>query len=385
MKRVLHYLKVFFYVAGVIWFVSCNEKELPETGNGEEELSLEPTPEDLRSLRAWQIINNLCEVDSVNGSATYDFKIGKVLDATRPTEFSIGVDNLEEAVDFFRSSILGGLNEPIDLNGVLSLDLQEQGSLVFAPGGDNGALATLTVNLVNLPAMTKLHFISSTLWPDNASSPYVRGNILYDKIDKCYYLCIAGYNEGRKGVLFTLEKGWSYSVLDDKDEMTDKGYKFVIYKGFPAENDFKVLLDYYTNHHDEFMPRLLLAFPEYRTKGLTTENDKVFRTSSRTYPINAKFEDVLSGWDWCRNDLENLMREHGFHMDTKEDTYWFFEVWHKFWYNAYRLRRNNGGVYELQYINTRNFSFSITCPILCSMRFFEDVPFDKNRYDLKRK
>lgn len=36
----------------------------------------------------------------MNGSATYDFKIGEVLDVTRPTEFSVGMDDLEEATEF---------------------------------------------------------------------------------------------------------------------------------------------------------------------------------------------------------------------------------------------------------------------------------------------
>lgn len=358
--RIWHYFEIVCYVViGLGLFVSCNEEE--EVGKGDETSQegkdpLVPTPEGERFMKAQQIIKNLCEVDSVNGSATYDFKIGEVLDVTRPTEFSVGMDDLEEATEFFRSSILGTTNEPVDLNGVLEVDLQEQGSLVFAPGGDNGALATLTINLVDLPVMTKLYFIPTTLWPDNASSPYAKGNILYDKIDNRYYVCIASYDTGRDGVLFTLDGGWSYDSNDDKDEMATDGGKVVNYYNVPSEADFNSLYDYYTTKHDDLLARLLLAFPDYTEAGCFHNRKSTEKTSTRPHKMDEAYKDVLSGSDWQRDDFDNKMREKGFHMTTTVKEYWaWFEYWHEYWFYGYRLKNVGGQFgekYQLQYIDT---------------------------------
>ena len=90
---------------------SCSDDEENEMQNNGKD-PLVPTPEGLRASAAQQIIKNLCDVDSVNGQATYDFKLGEVLDATQPTEFSVGVNDLDEAVDMFRNSIVGSAREP---------------------------------------------------------------------------------------------------------------------------------------------------------------------------------------------------------------------------------------------------------------------------------
>ena len=390
--RIWHYFEIVCYVIiGLGLFVSCNEEE--EVGKGDETSQegkdpLVPTPEGERFMKAQQIIKNLCEVDSVNGSATYDFKIGEVLDVTRPTEFSVGMDDLEEATEFFRSSILGTTNEPVDLNGVLEVDLQEQGSLVFAPGGDNGALATLTINLVDLPVMTKLYFIPTTLWPDNASSPYAKGNILYDKIDNRYYVCIASYDTGRDGV-FTLDGGWSYDSNDDKDEMATDGGKVVNYYNVPSEADFNSLYDYYTTKHDDLLARLLLAFPDYTEAGCFHNRKSTEKTSTRPHKMDEAYKDVLSGSDWQRDDFDNKMREKGFHMTTTVKEYWaWFEYWHEYWFYGYRLKNVGGQFgekYQLQYIDTQEYNVPGVYLLLCSMRHFSYGAFDNNRYELKRR
>lgn len=391
--RIWHYFEIVCYVViGLGLFVSCNEEE--EVGKRDETSQegkdpLVPTPEGERFMKAQQIIKNLCEVDSVNGSATYDFKIGEVLDVTRPTEFSVGMDDLEEATEFFRSSILGTTNEPVGLNGVLEVDLQEQGSLVFAPGGDNGALATLTINLVDLPVMTKLYFIPTTLWPDNASSPYAKGNILYDKIDNRYYVCIASYDTGRDGVLFTLDGGWSYDSNDDKDEMATDGGKVVNYYNVPSEADFNSLYDYYTTKHDDLLARLLLAFPDYTEAGCFHNRKSTEKTSTRPHKMDEAYKDVLSGSDWQRDDFDNKMREKGFHMTTTVKEYWaWFEYWHEYWFYGYKLKNVGGQFgekYQLQYIDTQEYNVPGVYLLLCSMRHFSYGAFDNNRYELKRR
>lgn len=391
--RIWHYFEIVCYVViGLGLFVSCNEEE--EVGKGDETSQegkdpLVPTPEGERFMKAQQIIKNLCEVDSVNGSATYDFKIGEVLDVTRPTEFSVGMDDLEEATEFFRSSILGTTNEPVGLNGVLEVDLQEQGSLVFAPGGDNGALATLTINLVDLPVMTKLYFIPTTLWPDNASSPYAKGNILYDKIDNRYYVCIASYDTGRDGVLFTLDGGWSYDSNDDKDEMATDGTMVVNFYNVPSEADFNVLYDYYSSKHDDLLARLLLAFPAYTEAGCFSDWKRTEETSTRPHKMDEAYKDVLSGSDWQRDDFDNKMREKGFHMTTTVKEYWaWFEYWHEYWFYGYRLKNVGGQFgekYQLQYIDTQEYNVPGVYLLLCSMRHFSYGAFDNNRYELKRR
>ena len=256
---------------------SCSDDEENEMQNNGKD-PLVPTPEGLRASAAQQIIKNLCDVDSVNGQATYDFKLGEVLDATQPTEFSVGVNDLDEAVDMFRNSIVGSAWEPVDMNGVLQVDLQEQGSMVFSPGGTDGALATVTLNLAGLPTMTRLSFIPATLWPDNANSPFTKGNIVYDRTEKCTYVCIAAYDTGREGLLLTLDKGWTILTNNDKDEMSIQGNKIMEYRNMPSESDMNMLYDYFTSRHDDLIARLLLAFPQYQETGTLSHWKRISST-----------------------------------------------------------------------------------------------------------
>lgn len=373
---------------------SCSDDEENgtegETSENNGKDPLVPTPEGLRASAAQQIIKNLCDVDSVNGQVTYDFKLGEVLDATKPTEFSIGVNDLDEAVDVFRNSIVGSAWEPVDMNGVLQVDLQEQGSMAFSPGGTDGALATVTLNLAGLPTMTRLSFIPVTLWPDNANSPFTKGNIVYDKTEKCTYVCIAAYDTGREGLLLTLNKGWTILTNNDKDEMSNQGNKIREYRNMPSEAEMNMLYDYFMSRHDDLIARLLLAFPEYQEAGTFSNWTRTNRTSSYTYSIGeTNINQIATRNDYMRNEFDRKMREAGFHLNTSVHEYWaWFEYWHEYWYYAYRLR-NNGGAYgeryEVQYIDSQDFDVSPKYFILCHTKRFGPGSFDNSRYELKRR
>ena len=369
---------------------SCSDDEENEMQNNGKD-PLVPTPEGLRASAAQQIIKNLCDVDSVNGQATYDFKLGEVLDATQPTEFSVGVNDLDEAVDMFRNSIVGSAWEPVDMNGVLQVDLQEQGSMVFSPGGTDGALATVTLNLAGLPTMTRLSFIPATLWPDNANSPFVKGNIVYDRTEKCTYVCIAAYDTGREGLLLTLDKGWTILTNNDKDEMSIQGNKIMEYRNMPSESDMNMLYDYFTSRHDDLIARLLLAFPQYQETGTFSNWKRISSTSSHKYSIaQSNMDEIVTKKDSKRDAFDRKMREQGFHMNTSVHEYWaWFEYWHEYWFYAYRLR-NNGGAYgeryEVQYIDSQGSSYvSPKFFILCHTKRFGSGSFDNSRYELKRR
>lgn len=348
MKEMVKYcIRVFCCVAMSYGLMSCNDDELPEdTSNGgtDEEVSYEPTVEDLQFKAMHQIINNLCDVDSVNGKAVYGFKIGQVLDETKPTEYSVGCETLEEAIALFRYSILGADNEPEDMNGVLDLDLGNYGRLTFSPGGDNGALATLTARLEGLPVLTKLCFIPETLWPDNYSSPFQRGDIVYDKTEGRMYVCIADYNAARNGILFTLDGGWNYKSMKEN---------LHIYSSMPSDADFNALYEYYADNHDDFMFSFLMAFPEYHIINVDW-NTKGIRTSSYHYDFEENFPN-LQKYDKYRDSFEKKMKDkdEGFHANTEWSNQ-LFGAWHKVWFYGYRLKKGSvyGTKYEWAYRNT---------------------------------
>ena len=113
---------------------------------------------------------------------------------------------------------------------------------------------------------------------------------MYDKIDKRYYVCIASYDTGRDGVLFTLDGGWSYDSNDDKDEMATDGGKVVNYYNVPSEADFNSLYDYYTTKHDDLLARLLLAFPDYTEAGCFHNRKSTEKTSTRPHKIDEAYK-----------------------------------------------------------------------------------------------
>ena len=108
-------IRIFCYMVLSCGLLSCHE----DTDNVEKDEDFEygSTAEDLQYRDMCQIIDNLCDVDSVNGEAVYDFKIGEVLDETKPTEYSVGCETLDEAIDFFRHSILGVDKKPESMGG----------------------------------------------------------------------------------------------------------------------------------------------------------------------------------------------------------------------------------------------------------------------------
>lgn len=379
MRKIMKYC-IYLFCCAVISYglMGCNDGELPEdTGNGgtDEEIPYEPTVEDLQFKAMHQIINNLCSVDSVDGKPVYDFKIGEVLDETMPTELSVGCETLEEAINLFRYSILGTDNEPVDMNGVLDLDLGNYGKLTFSPGGNNGTLATLTVRLEGLPVLTKLYFIPETLWPDNHYSAFQRGDIVYDKTEERMYVCIADYSSGRDGILFTLDGGWNYEGMREN---------LHIYQSVPTEADFIALYEYYTDSHDDFMWKFLMAFPYYYKRwGWKNNQLNTYMTSSYTYDFEKRFPD-LQEYDYYRDAFEKKMKDEGFHVETYVKSQ-LFGAWHKIWYYGYRLKK--GGVYgtkfEWAYRNTFYGDGLQHEDLILSHTQHFGPEVDENRYDDK--
>lgn len=379
MKEMVKYcIRVFCCVAMSYGLMSCNDDELLEdTGNGgtDEEVSYEPTVEDLQFKAMQQIINNLCDVDTVNGQAVYDFKIGQVLDETMPTEYSVGCETLEEAINLFRYSILGADNEPEDMNGVLDLDLGDYGKLTFSPGGDNGALATLTVRLEELPLLTKLYFIPETLWPDNYSSPFQRGDIVYDKTEGRMYVCIADYNAGRDGILFTLDGGWN---------LKGKKHNFYVCQEVPRESDFNALYEYYTDNRIDFMTSFLLAFRYFYTSH--GWNNAVDQDATSVYSYDFESVPDLQNKDAKRDDFERKMKGVGFHEHSEwRKILW----WYYIWYYGYKLEKgerygkkfqwSEGSTFGQVAISSGPYPANL---ILSHVQYF-GPSVERDRYDIK--
>lgn len=343
-------------LAGIVFFASgCSEKDTWEDDPGGES-GMERTEEDDQYINAQAIIHNLCEIDSINGKVEYKFILGEALDETCPTEFSVGVDNLEEAIELFRYSILTNELEPIQLpGGILECDLQEQGMLTFTPGGVNGAIATLTVRLSGLPRMTKLIFILRTLWPDNLTTPFSRGNVVYDKIENRTYLCVAEYSCARPGMLFTLDGGWGRKRIENLTGFTSCS----------SETVLNALYEYYVDNTEDFWEAFLHAFEKCYC--WLPQGDQ---------PVTISKDN---------DSFKRHLKSVGFHMNTGIKSQ-LLGAWHKVWFYGYRMEkgRSYGTKYEWAYRNTfyRN-GLTYKLLILNHSKTFGGGDVDESRYEVR--
>ena len=152
----------------------------------------------------------------------------------------------------------------------------------------------------------------------------------------------------------------------------------------PTEADFIALYEYYTDSHDDFMWKFLMAFPYYYKRwGWKNNQLNTYRTSSYAYDFKDRFPD-LQEYDYYRDAFEKKMKDEGFHVETYVKSQ-LFGAWHKIWYYGYRLKK--GGVYgtkfEWAYRNTFYGDGGQHEDLILSHTQHFGPEVDENRYDDK--
>lgn len=170
--------------------------------------------------------DNLVEIDSLGQFVQR--ANGVPLDPADTTVVSIGVENLAEAKQLFKS--WQAPNASFLENGdIVSVSLKSeeglpQGQAVFTPVSGNGAIpafaeVTFSEN-TDIRHVSKVEFISASARPNNGESAYFFGDKVslataYEGMQP--WLCIREYKTGRSGLLVYLshKKGlWKVNMLE---------------------------------------------------------------------------------------------------------------------------------------------------------------------------
>lgn len=145
---------------------------------------------------------------------TFQYRLyGEPLDKTDTTHLSVGVNDLEEAVNLFCMWCMGDSEEieagssdmmyvPRDLNN------QPQGTIFFTAGQSNdGSLAEVTFSQgLKIQDVSKITFVNLNSWPNKGwRSPYKPGDMArrytaYEK-QELNWLCIRSAKPGQPGYL----------------------------------------------------------------------------------------------------------------------------------------------------------------------------------------
>ena len=202
MKTDLLNKALFLLLAGVVAlnFTACSDED-DNNGNNPD------NPYAVMFDQKEFLQNSLVWVDEAGNFKLRIF--GKPLDADT-TVLYVGADDLAEAKTLFKGLFAPG--SAFSENGDrISCTLEKNGGTVtFAPAsGGNGALADVAFSGCNLIAVSSLHFIEKSVWPDNddCTSPLELGQKVWRsssdrKVDS--WTCVQESGYGQLGCLYRI-------------------------------------------------------------------------------------------------------------------------------------------------------------------------------------
>ncbi len=173
--------------------------------------------------------NNIVEIDSL-GNMVQRVN-GMPLNSADTTELSIGVENLDSAVEMFKGWLSPDtkveLSSPSTVNMHAALkdeagDVKETVYFKAAEsGGQNVAEVTFASDKV-FKHFSKVVFVKSSAWPENASfSPFSVGDLekhnTYDEGQQ-YWVCVREAKQGVSGLMAYLSSGtgvWGAAWIDN--------------------------------------------------------------------------------------------------------------------------------------------------------------------------
>ena len=193
---------------------SCKDDD-DDNNNGTEQQGGD-SAEGMVSMADTQLGDLICQwcdvqADELTGSdwrtKTYEVTEGVVTDASIPTERSVQVGSLAEA-DAYALHALNGLGiNSSNLNDFSFSDAQV-GTVSYHHGGgsDGNTLATIDVNVKQLPGLTRMLLVKTL--PDNAGGdPFYRvGDIIcYEKKGQTNYaVCVSEHTKNQKALFVTM-------------------------------------------------------------------------------------------------------------------------------------------------------------------------------------
>ena len=195
MKRTWKYLLMAALVVGLGMNVTSCKDDNDENNNERtpEEIAQDPYEKESEAADAlYRLVSQLSICDSLPNdwkTATFEPKAGKVLDASQPRVRTIAVNNAAEAVARYNS--LTGKELPATTTSD-TYKVEGVGTLQLNVGGA-GTIATIDVDVKQMPQLAQLRFVSVADMGENGhfkGEPYYRfGDVVKDK-DGCYWICV---------------------------------------------------------------------------------------------------------------------------------------------------------------------------------------------------
>ena len=203
-----YFLSALFLLSATCLFFSGSDDD---DNNGEEQVVESFSVENFNELELLQ--NHLVEIDST-GARVQDV-CGKNLDESDKTVFFVGVKDLNEAKEIFKSwfpanadLISMGDNMTVNLRDE---DRKAQGTVYFTAKESGSVINNLPLLAevtfaqgTAIKYVTKVCFIPESSWPENSESPYYIG----DKVNVGNHngICIREYSKGQMGMIVSIGK-----------------------------------------------------------------------------------------------------------------------------------------------------------------------------------
>lgn len=190
-------------VITVCFFASCSDNKSPE---------IPPAQAEFIDGKAY-LQQSLVALDEAG-----NFKkrvLGEPLNSADTTLLYVGVENIEEAKSIYRRLFPRYSSQKEDGNKCIATLTDQngnaQGTVTFLPVDDEGEgeVATVSFDGFSLKGVSSLYFILNSAWPQNAVSPYRKGervvrSTLLDGMQE--WICLTEAKLGKQGILYHISK-----------------------------------------------------------------------------------------------------------------------------------------------------------------------------------
>ena len=225
---IMHYALCILMLSALSMSVSsCKDDDDDKDGRSAEEIAQDPYEKESEAGNAlYRLLSQLSVCDSLPDNwktATFEPRIGMVLDQSQPRVRTISVNDVAEAVARYNS--LTGKNLP-ETTTSDTYKVDDIGTLSFTAGG-TGTVAIIDVNVKQLPQLQQLRMVKASDIGENGSfsgDAYYRfGDVVQDK-NGCYWICARpAYSPDKKE-----DTHWFSFQIVEKDNLknyTKKGCK----------------------------------------------------------------------------------------------------------------------------------------------------------------
>lgn len=205
--KTMHYMKttlaVFTAITLSIGFAACSSDDDDDMQQNVPESEQVTTFDDLAYFQ-----DAFVETDSLGNLEGYS--VGEPIYDNDPTHLYIGVENIQEALEFWEACLAPDINRTTSADNKYSYTLtdeegQSQGTVSFAPGTESGHVAEITTNATDLKHFKTVTFLLNSAWPFNSGEGKYRvGDSFVREVkegsfkDNVHFVCVREKGNGVK-------------------------------------------------------------------------------------------------------------------------------------------------------------------------------------------